>query len=175
MLLHVGLLAEDNNHAMLVGRAIFSVLLLLYVHDSVDFASGQQDSFLCTTQSTQTEFKVVFLSPLSVKVPTFIQHCDQVARQDTSEFDFKFFAHTISLGARTLLVAPGLTTRNTKLLGAPGIATRSDRTLVLPHTISLRWRPSLVGWRPCLPVAIMKRQTFRSLSNPQVVFMSPTA
>eukprot|EP00913_Durusdinium_trenchii_P027846 g26110.t1 len=43
----------DNNHAMLVGRAIFSVLLLLYV---------------------------VFLSPLSVKVPTFIQHCDQVAR-----------------------------------------------------------------------------------------------
>ncbi|CAK9094669.1 unnamed protein product [Durusdinium trenchii] len=75
-----GLLAEDNNHAMLVGRAIFSVLLLLYVHDSVDFASGQQDSFLCTTQSTQTEFKVVFLSPLSVKVPTFIQHCDQVAR-----------------------------------------------------------------------------------------------
>ena len=29
------------------------------------------------------------------------------------------------LGARTLLGAPGLATRNKKLLGAPGIATRS--------------------------------------------------
>ena len=29
------------------------------------------------------------------------------------------------LGARMLLGAPGLTTRNKKLLGAPGIATRS--------------------------------------------------
>ena len=35
------------------------------------------------------------------------------------------------LGARTPLGAPGLTTRNKKLLGAPGIATRSDRTLLV--------------------------------------------
>ena len=32
---------------------------------------------------------------------------------------------TLLLGARTLLRAPGLTTRNKKLPGAPGIAIRS--------------------------------------------------
>lgn len=43
----------DNNPSVLVGRAMLSVVLLFYV---------------------------LFLSPLSVKVPTFIQHCDQVAK-----------------------------------------------------------------------------------------------
>ena len=35
------------------------------------------------------------------------------------------FVHSVWLGARTLLGAPGLTTSNKTLLGAPGIATRS--------------------------------------------------
>ena len=35
------------------------------------------------------------------------------------------------LGARTLVVAPGLTTRNKKLLGAKGIATRSKDAIRL--------------------------------------------
>ena len=40
------------------------------------------------------------------------------------------------LGARTLLGAPGRTTRSKKLLGAKGIATRSDRTLLgAPHPV----------------------------------------
>ena len=45
------------------------------------------------------------------------------------------------IGARTLLGAPGLTTRsilttsNKTLLGAPGIATRSDRTLLRSRSI----------------------------------------
>ena len=35
-------------------------------------------------------------------------------------------------GARTLLGAPGLITRNKKQLGAPGIATRIKKLLVAP-------------------------------------------
>ena len=36
---------------------------------------------------------------------------------------------SLLLGARTLLGAPGRTTRNNKLLGAPGITTRSKKLL----------------------------------------------
>ena len=39
--------------------------------------------------------------------------------------------YCLLLGARTLLGAPGLTTRSKKLLGAPGIATRSKDTTSL--------------------------------------------
>ena len=40
--------------------------------------------------------------------------------------------NTRNQGARTLLVAPGLTTRNKKLLGAMGIATRNKKLLGAP-------------------------------------------
>ena len=45
-------------------------------------------------------------------------------------------SNRLLLGAKTLLGAPGLTTRSKKLLGAPGIATR----------MLLGWRVSSLHW-----------------------------
>ena len=60
------------------------------------------------------------------------------------------FEHLANLQvARTLLVAPGLTTRDKKLLGAPGIATRNKK--LLGERASLSTSCTLGG--PALTVA----------------------
>ena len=93
----------DNNTSVLLGRAMLSVVLLFYVRTftlplrACGHKRSQDDCGRVTTQLFQlwvvihslNSVQVVFLSPLSVKVPTFVQHCDQVARCRQNKVKFE--------------------------------------------------------------------------------------